>query len=40
MGMHFVIAIILSAIIYKEKLTTQAILGISLAIVAVVFLRL
>lgn len=40
MGMHFLIAIILSAIIYNEKLKAKTVLGILLAIVAVVFLRL
>ena len=40
MGMHFLIAIILSAIVYNEKLKAKTVLGILLAIVAVVFLRL
>jgi drug/metabolite transporter (DMT)-like permease len=40
MGMHFLIAIILSAIIYNERLKAKTVLGILLAILAVVFLRL
>ena len=39
-GMHFVIAILLSALIYKEKLTTQRVVGITLTILAIIFLRL
>jgi uncharacterized membrane protein len=39
-GMHFVIAIILSALIYKEKLTASRILGVSLTIVSIILLRL
>lgn len=39
-GMHFVIAIILSALIYKEKLTPFRILGISLTILSIILLRL
>jgi drug/metabolite transporter (DMT)-like permease len=38
-GMHFVIAVILSALIYKERLTRLKLLGISLTIVSVIFLR-
>jgi len=40
MGMHFVIGIILSAMIYKETLTGLRILGIGLTIVSVLLLRL
>ena len=40
MGMHFVIGILLSAMIYKEKLTGLRILGIGLTIVSVLLLRL
>ena len=39
-GMHFVIAVVLSALIYKERLTPSKLLGISLTIVSVIFLRL
>jgi len=39
-GMHFVIAIVLSALIYKERLTPSRILGISLTIVSIILLRL
>jgi len=38
-GMHFVIAIILSLLIYREKLTPLRILGISLTIASVILLR-
>jgi len=38
-GMHFVIAVLLSVIVYKEKLTRMRILGIGLAMASVVFLR-
>lgn len=38
-GMHFFIAVILSALIYKEKLTPSRVLGISLTIVSIVLLR-
>ncbi len=38
-GMHFVIAIILSLLIYREKLTPLRILGISLTIVSIILLR-
>ena len=40
MGMHFVIGILLSAVIYKERLTGLRILGIGLTIVSVLLLRL
>jgi len=40
MGMHFVIGILLSALIYKEKLTGLRMLGIGLTIVSVLLLRL
>lgn len=39
-GMHFVIAIILSALIYRERLTATRMLGISLTIVSIILLRL
>ncbi len=39
-GMHFIIAIILSALIYKEKLTPSRILGISLTVVSIILLKL
>lgn len=38
-GMHFVIAVLLSVIIYKEKLTVMRILGMGLAVVSILFLR-
>ena len=38
-GMHFVIAIILSVVIYREKLTHLRILGISLTIASIILLR-
>jgi len=40
MGMHFVIGIILSAIVYKERLTTLRMLGIGLTVVSVLLLRM
>jgi drug/metabolite transporter (DMT)-like permease len=39
-GMHFVIAVVLSALIYREKLRQADVLGISLTVVSVIFLRL
>jgi len=39
-GMHFFIAVILSALVYKERLTPSRILGISLTIVSIILLRL
>jgi drug/metabolite transporter (DMT)-like permease len=39
-GMHFVIAIFLSALIYKENLNSRRILGIGLAVLSIVLLRL
>jgi drug/metabolite transporter (DMT)-like permease len=39
-GMHFVIAIVLSALIYKEKLTSSRILGVLFTIFTVILLRL
>ena len=39
MGLHFVIPIILSTIIYSEKLTLIRIFGILLTIASVIFLR-
>jgi drug/metabolite transporter (DMT)-like permease len=39
MGLHFIIPIILSTIIYSEKLTPLRILGILLTAVSVIFLR-
>ncbi len=38
-GMHFVIAIVLSALIYHEKLTSRRIFGIALTLVAVWLLK-
>jgi len=38
-GMHFVIAVILSVIVYKERLGTMRILGIALTIASVLLLR-
>jgi drug/metabolite transporter (DMT)-like permease len=38
-GMYFVIAVILSVIIYKEKLSTMRIIGIALTIASVLLLR-
>jgi drug/metabolite transporter (DMT)-like permease len=38
-GMHFVIAIILSVVIYKEKLKASRILGIFLTIISILLLR-
>ena len=37
-GLHFVIAILLSVMIYKEKLTPPIIAGISLTILSVILL--
>ena len=39
-GMHFVIAVVLSVLIYKEKLTQARLTGISLAITSVILLGL
>jgi len=39
-GMHFVIAILLSRLIYKEKLTRWRLLGLILTIVSIILLRL
>ena len=39
-GMHFIIAIILSALIYREKLTPSRVLGISLTVVSIFLLKL
>jgi drug/metabolite transporter (DMT)-like permease len=38
-GMHFVIAVLLSAILYKEKLSRMRVLGMGLAVVSILFLR-
>ena len=38
-GMHFVIGIVLSAVIYRDKLTPSRILGISLTILSIILLR-
>lgn len=38
-GMHFVIAVLLSVILYKEKLSPMRILGMGLAVVSILFLR-
>jgi len=39
-GMHFVMSIILSALIYKEKLTSSRIFGICLTVLSIIFLRM
>ena len=38
-GMHFVIAVLLSVIVYKENLSRTRILGMALAMVSILFLR-
>lgn len=38
-GMHFVIAVLLSVILYKEKLSRMRVLGMGLAVVSILFLR-
>jgi uncharacterized membrane protein len=38
-GMHFVIAVLLSVILYKERLSRMRVLGMALAVVSVLFLR-
>jgi drug/metabolite transporter (DMT)-like permease len=38
-GMHFVIAVLLSVIVYKEKLSKMRLLGIGLTILSILFLR-
>ena len=38
-GMHFVIAVLLSVIVYKEELSRTRILGMTLAVVSILFLR-
>ena len=40
MGLHFMIAVILSAVIYSEKLPPRRIIGVLLTLVSVVLLRL
>jgi drug/metabolite transporter (DMT)-like permease len=40
MGLHFMIAVILSTVIYSEKLTPRRMIGILLTLVSVVLLRL
>jgi drug/metabolite transporter (DMT)-like permease len=39
-GMHFIIAITLSALIYREKLTPSRLLGISLTVISIILLKL
>ncbi len=39
-GMHFVIAVMLSAVIYQEKMTPVKVLGVGLTILSVILLRL
>jgi drug/metabolite transporter (DMT)-like permease len=38
-GLHFVIAVLLSVIVYKEKLSGTRILGMALAVASILFLR-
>ncbi|SMP74009.1 Uncharacterized membrane protein [Desulfonatronum zhilinae] len=38
-GMHFLVAVVLSVLIFREKLTTGRLLGLALAIIAIVLLR-
>jgi len=38
-GMHFVIAVLLSVIVYKEKLTGMRVVGMALAMMSILFLR-
>jgi uncharacterized membrane protein len=38
-GMHFVIAVILSVIVYKEKLSRMRLFVIGLTIISILFLR-
>ncbi|MGE5842442.1 MAG: DMT family transporter [Deltaproteobacteria bacterium] len=38
-GMHFVIAVLLSVIVYGEKLNQRRILGMTMAVVSILFLR-
>jgi len=38
-GMSFVVAVILGAIVYKEKLTSRRVLGVALTIVALILLK-
>jgi drug/metabolite transporter (DMT)-like permease len=38
-GMHFVIAVLLSVILYKERLSRMRVLGMALAVASVLFLR-
>jgi uncharacterized membrane protein len=38
-GLHFVIAVLLSVIFYKEKLSRERILGMALAVASILFLR-
>jgi uncharacterized membrane protein len=38
-GLHFVIAVLLSVIVYKEKLSRTRILGMALAVASILFLR-
>ena len=39
-GMHFVIAILFSVLIYKERLTATRTAGVALTILSIIFLRL
>ena len=38
-GLHFVIAVVLSVIVYRERLSRRRILGMALAVVSILFLR-
>jgi uncharacterized membrane protein len=38
-GLHFVIAVLLSVIVYKEKLSRTRLLGMALAVASILFLR-
>ena len=38
-GMHFIIAITLSVVIYREKLTAHRCVGLILTVLAVIFLK-
>lgn len=38
-GMHFVIAVLLSVVVYKEKLSRTRVLGMGLAVASILFLR-
>jgi uncharacterized membrane protein len=39
-GMHFVVSVVLSILVYKERLTLIRVIGFLLTILSIIFLRL